>query len=179
MKLTPAAEKICTNQDYQKPPLPKGVKIVEIKRFTGEDGAFNELVRLDSQGKVVIPKELRGFSVRQINHSLIVPAAIKAWHLHFKQDEIWFIHPDSALIIGLLDVRQKSKTKNLKVRLALGRGKAHLVYIPRGIAHGLANPYQEPATMTYLVNNHFDPLDEKRLPAEFGVEEDFWQLKKG
>lgn len=178
MKLISETEKVIATQDYSKPVLIEGVKVVELKRFTTEDGAFNEVVRI-KQGKVEVPEELAGFETAQINHSLLIPGTVKAWHLHFLQDEIWFIHPESSALVGLLDVRLNSPTSRLSMRLGLGRGKAYLIFIPRGVAHGLANFNSSPLTMTYLVNRCFDVNDEKRLPYDFGVEKDFWQLKKG
>lgn len=178
MKLAEEVLKIVTDQSYQKKPLIAGVKIVELKRHLAEDGAFAEIVRFE-RGKIVAPEEFRGFVVAQVNHSLMVPGTVKAWHLHQLQDEIWFVHPSACLIAGLLDVRTGSKTKNLTMRLSLGGGRACLLYIPCGVAHGLSNPYFGNATMTYLVSRHFDGSDEKRLPFDFGVNKDFWEIKKG
>lgn len=179
IKLIREAKEKAYLQSYQKQAFIEGVQLIEIKRFTGEDGAFNEIVRLDEQSRVVIPQELAGFQVRQLNHSLVVPGTIKAWHFHQRQDEIWFIHPRSQLIVGLLDIRSKSKTVKKTMKLALGNGRAHLLFIPRGVAHGLANLYSQPATMTYLVNNWFDGSDEWRLPFDFQVDRDFWAIEKG
>lgn len=178
MKIVKKAANILRQQNYEQPPIIEGVKLVELKRFSGDDGAFNEVVRTE-EGRVVTPDQLKGFSVLQVNHSLVVPGVVKAWHLHLKQDEVWFVHPEGSLIAGLLDLREESKTKELIMRLNLGRGKASLLYIPAGVAHGLANPYPQEATMTYLVNNHFDGTDEKRLPFDFMVGKDFWEIKKG
>ncbi|MCJ7827828.1 dTDP-4-dehydrorhamnose 3,5-epimerase family protein [Patescibacteria group bacterium] len=178
VKLVKKAEAVLTAQSYEKQSLVEGVRLVERKRFTGDDGAFGEVVRLE-KGLLTQPEELKGFEVKQINHSLCVAGTLKAWHIHSNQDEVWFVHPRGALIAGLLDGREGSKTKGLTNRFCLGRGKAHLLYIPRGVAHGLSNPFSKGATMTYLVNNHFDGSDEKRLPFDFGVEKGFWQIKKG
>ncbi len=180
MKLTSEAEKVLFRQSYEKTSVVDGVRVVEIKRFTGEDGAFSEIVRIED-GLLVQPQDLVDlrFEVRQVNHGLVVPGTLKAWHLHGEQDEIWFVHPEARVIVGLLDVREGSKTERTAMRLSLGSGKAHLVYIPRGVAHGLANPYPEQATMTYLVNNWFNGEDELRLPVNFGVEPDFWEIRKG
>ncbi len=178
IKIIEQVKKNLTKQDY----LPKrsidGVKILELKRFLGSDGSFNELVRIKN-GQIIIPEELKGFKIKQINHSRVVPGVIKAWHCHQKQDEIWFIHPETKVIVGLLDIRENSKTKRLSMKLSLGDGKAQLVYIPRGVAHGLSNPYQKEVTMTYLVNNWFDGSDEWRLPDDFLVGKEFWEIEKG
>lgn len=178
IKIIEQAKKVLSKQDYSPKKLIEGVEIIELKRFTGEDGSFNEVVRLE-RGKVVVPEQLKGFKVRQINHSGVVPGVIKAWHCHQYQDEIWFVHPEGKLLIGLLDLRLRSPTKKQTVKLSLGDGRAHLLYIPRGVAHGLSNPYPKEAMMTYLVNNWFDGQDEWRLPFDFLVGEEFWEIEKG
>lgn len=178
MKLVKAAEEIIGTQDYSPQKMIEGVELVELKRFTGADGSFNELVRLE-RNRVKLPEEMKGFEIKQINHSRAVPGTLKAWHLHLEQDEIWFVHPEGKLIVGLLDLRERSKSKEISMKFSLGDGRAHLLYIPRGVAHGLSNPYKQEATMTYLVNNWFDGSDEKRLPFDFLVGADFWQIEKG
>ena len=174
-----SAKKQTFRQDYSPKKFIEGIKLTEVKRFTGEDGSFNEIVRLDQKGSVVVPDELAGFVIRQINHSRVVPGTVKAWHFHYQQDEIWFIHPEAKVIVGLLDLREGSKTKKLSMKLSLGDGRTYLVYIPRGVAHGLSNPYQKEATMTYLVNNWFNGEDEQRLPYDFLVGKEFWEIEKG
>jgi dTDP-4-dehydrorhamnose 3,5-epimerase len=176
--IDPKAASLLDKENYSPQKTIQDVKMIELKRFTGEDGSFNEAVRIDN-GKVVLPSELYGFEVKQINHSRVVPNTVKAWHLHQNQDEIWFIHPEAKLIVGLLDVRENSPTNGLSMKFALGDGRAHLLYIPRGVAHGLSNPYYQDATMTYLVNNWFDGADELRLPYYYIVDREFWDLSRG
>lgn len=178
MNIISKAKEKTSKQDYSSQEIIEGVRVVELKRFTGEDGSFNELVRLEG-GKVVQPEEVKRFEIKQINHSRVVPGTVKAWHWHKDQDEIWFIHPESKVIVGLLDIREESKTSKKFMKLSLGDGRAHLVYIPKGVAHGLSNPYNKDATMTYLVNSHFEMEDELRLPFDFIVGDDFWELEEG
>jgi len=164
-------------QDYSKKPVIEGVKIIEIKRFTGEDGTFEELVRVNEEGCLEVFPE---FKVRQINRSKILPNAVKAWHLHFKQEDIWYVEPEDHMILGLWDLREKSPTKDLKMRVVLGAGFSRLVYIPRGVAHGVVNVNNQPGTIIYFVNAQFnfqDP-DEHRLKWD-AVGADFWIPEKG
>ncbi len=66
------------------------------------------------------------------------------------------------------------------MRLILGAGKAQLLLIPRGVAHGCANIGAVPSTIVYYVNQQFnlaDP-DERRLPWNI-LGEDFWQMTPG
>ncbi len=164
-------------QDYTKKPMIEGVKIVEIKNFVGEDGDFSELMRLAPNGE---SEQFPGFALRQMSRSKMYPGSVKAWHIHFAQEDIWHILPENTLLVGLWDIRKDSPTKGVTMRLALGGGKGHLVYIPRGVAHGGANYGNKPATILYFVNAQFniENPDEIRLPwDELG--EDFWSPTKG
>ena len=164
-------------QEYGEKKEIEGVKIVGIeKNFVVEDGRFVEIGRLSEEGTLLDLPELR---VRQINYAEVVPGTRKAWHVHLKQNEAWFIHPASQLIVGLMDLREDSPTKGNVIRRVLGGGKTHLVFIPKGVAHGLSNPYPETATMNYLVDQYYDGKDEYRLPFDFEVGEDFWEIRKG
>lgn len=164
-------------QDYNKKPSIEGIKIVELKNSTGEDGDFSELIRLNEQGEAA---EFPGFFLRQVNRSKMLPGTIKAWHIHYNQEDIWHIPPSDQLLLGLLDVRKDSPTKHLTMRLALGNGKAHLVYIPRGVAHGASNLSKKATTVVYFVNQQFDinDPDERRLPWDI-IGSNFWEMTKG
>ena len=176
--LAPDYRKLAEREKYEKKPLIKGVRIIEAKHFVTEDGSFAEIVRLKEGGELEI-EGLPSFQLRQINHSEAIPGTTKAWHFHLKQDEIWYVEPRGRLIVGLLDLRKDSDTKGEVMRLILGGGRARLLYIPRGVAHGLANRSQETVGMVYLVNRQFDGTDEWRLPPEIEVGEDFWEIQAG
>jgi dTDP-4-dehydrorhamnose 3,5-epimerase len=168
-------------QEYGRKALIQGVYLVRTEFYPVEDGLFAELVRLDEEGRVAI-EGLPPLAVRQINYSELEPGAVKAWHFHQKQDEIWYVPPlDGPVIVGLLDLREGSVDKSKSSRLNLGGGKAYLLYIPKGVAHGIANLGQERARLIYFVDNQFDPQhpDEGRLPPGFGVKEGFWEMSKG
>ncbi len=162
-----------STQDYSKKPLIDGVKIVELKNMVGEDGNFSELMRLSENGE---SQEFSGFFVRQISTSHILGGSIKAWHVHFAQEDVWHIMSNNKMIVGLLDVRKESVTKDLSMRLSLGGGKAHLLYIPRGVAHGAVNISKKSGTIIYFVNQQFnvENPDEHRLPWDI-LGEDFWK----
>lgn len=164
-------------QDYSKKTPIEGVKIVEIKKFVGEDGTFEELARIDDNGELEL---FPGFKLKQINRSKILPKAIKAWHLHLDQEDIWYVRPEDHLLLGLWDLRKDSKTRDIKMRIVMGAGSAKLVYVPRGVAHGVANFSGKKADIIYFVNNlfNFSKPDEYRLPWD-KAGADFWQMQKG
>lgn len=176
MKLTKKFAPKVSRQQYEAKPTLDGVRFVDLRRFLDDGGEFEELARV-SAGRL---DGLPDFEVRQVNHSLMQPGAVKAWHLHEHQEDVWFVPPDERVLVGLLDVRSGSKTEGLTMRFVLGDGLARLVYIPRGVAHGAANPYPRPARILYFVNQTFDPArpDELRLPSD-AAGDDFWTLRPG
>lgn len=165
-------------QDYSPRPQINGVKVVDLKAFTDDGGYFLELARLPQLAEQHFP----GFVLQQLNYSEMDPGVIKAWHLHEHQDDIWFVPPSHRLLVALRDVRDGSESKDVTMRLVAGRGKAQLIFIPRGVAHGAANLWQQPAAILYFVNQQFtadpDKNDEYRLPwDQFGAE--VWEMTKG
>jgi len=166
-----------TVQDYSKKPVIDGVQIINLNLFVDDGGALAEVLRFDEQGNLLILPE---FKVRQTTYSQMLPGTIKAFHLHFNQEDVWFVQPYDRVLVGLFDARKDSSTYNKQMRFILGAGRAQALYIPRGVAHGLANVWSQPANMIYFVNQHFDPSqpDEHRLPWD-SLGQDFWEIRKG
>ena len=164
-------------QPYGKKTPIEGVKVFEVKRMSGEDGTFEELLRVDDKGFLELVPEMQ---VRQINRSKLLPGSIKAWHLHFKQEDLWYVPPEDHMILGLWDVRSDSPTKEQKMKIVLGNGISRLVLVPRGVAHGVVNVARRPGTIFYFVNNQFNlnEPDERRLPWD-KLGASFWEIEKG
>lgn len=169
-------QKLLTTQDYSKKETIEGIKIVELKQFSDDSGSFNEVARLDGG----LLKDFPDFELKQVSYSLMEPGAIKAFHLHLKQEDIWFIPPSDKLVIGLVDLRSGSKTYKVEQKVILGAGKASLLYIPRGVAHGAANLTNKNAQIFYFVSEQFNPEDpdEKRLPWDF-LGKNYWEKQPG
>jgi len=176
--LAPKYRNLAERQKYEKKIEIEDVRILEAKHFITEDGTFSEIVRLKEGGELEI-EGIPSFALRQVNYSEAIPGTTKAWHFHLKQDEIWYVESRGRLIVGLLDLRENSETKGEVMRLILGGGRARLLYIPRGVAHGLANRSQKTVGMVYLVNKQFDGTDEWRLPPDTKVGNDFWEIQRG
>ncbi len=170
-----ARSKVYT-QDYAPKTLIDGVKVVSLRNFAGEEGAFCELMRLDESG---LCKEFPGFSVRQINWSSQFPGSVKAWHMHLSQDEVWYVPAESHLVAGLWDVRKGSKTFGKTNRIVLGRDTNRLLFIPRGVAHGSANFSKNLGIILYFMNSQFDVSkpDEQRIPWD-SLGQDFWKPER-
>lgn len=167
---------ILTTQNYGKNQPIDGVTILPLSYYKDDSGEFVELGRLKN-GKL---EKVPNFSVAQANVSVLLPGAVKAFHIHFDQSDVWYVSPHERLLVGLLDTRKDSPTKDQKARLVLGSGTANLLVIPPGVAHGAANPWEKPVTMFYFTDRQFEAgnPDEHRLPFDlFGKE--FWELKKG
>jgi dTDP-4-dehydrorhamnose 3,5-epimerase len=167
-----------TVQSYQARPRIEGVTFHDLKRFVDDGGSFLEMARL-SAGEM---KARPGPEIRQINYAVLEPGTIKAFHLHFRQSEFWFVPPESRLLMGLVDVRRGSPTCRVSMRFVLGEGQPRLLFIPAGVAHGAANLTDRLAQVFYLTDQEFDPdpsrCDERRLPWDV-MGASFWEREKG
>jgi dTDP-4-dehydrorhamnose 3,5-epimerase len=168
---------VLTTQSYAPRTNIEGVKIIELRTFQDDGGAFAEIIRLDDNGRLAA---IPDFQVRQSSWSVVQPGAIKAFHIHYNQDDVWFVPPTERLLVGLVDARADSPTLNAQMRLLLGGGVARLLFIPRGVAHGCANVGNTTSQLVYFVNQHFDAAapDEHRLPFDI-VGKDFWEMTPG
>jgi dTDP-4-dehydrorhamnose 3,5-epimerase len=164
-------------QDYSKKTPIEGVQLINLNHFVDDGGALAEIVRLDDSGRLQVFPE---FQVKQSTYSQVLPSAIKAFHLHYNQEDVWFVLPNDRLLIGLFDARKDSPTYKNSMRFVMGAGRAQILYLPRGVAHGLANVWTAPAHMIYFVNQCFNPdqPDELRLPWD-SLGADFWDIRKG
>ncbi len=166
-----------TTQSYAPGTTIDGVEFLQLRPMVEEGGDFMELLRLNGSGELAAKP---GMHVKQVNFSRVMPGAIKAFHLHFSQEDVWFVPPADRLIIGLVDVREASPTYQQRMRFVLGAGQSRMVFIPRGVAHGAANVGSQPAQMIYFVNQHFsaEEPDEHRLPWDM-CGADFWNILPG
>jgi dTDP-4-dehydrorhamnose 3,5-epimerase len=163
-------------QSYSAKSFIDGVKILELKSFPGDDSDFGEVLRLTSSGHVEV---LPDFHLRQINRTELFPGSQKGWHVHANQDELWYVSPKHALFVGLWDVRRGSSTEGVTMRINLGFCASRMLFIPRGVAHGVANFSGRSAELWYFVNNQFNPddPDEGRLPWD-ACGREFWSPER-
>lgn len=167
MNLGDDAQRAFSVQDYSPAPEIAGVQIQDLKRFNDDGGSLTELGRLEGGLHAAFP----GFEVKQVNYSEVEPGAIKAFHLHRRQTDVWFVPPGDKMLLVLLDVRTDSPTRKVQRRLVLGDGTSRLVRIPPGVAHGVRNLASARGRIIYFVDTHFSPSpdasDEGRLPWDF------------
>lgn len=178
VQLNDDASRAYALQDYRPSTRIDGVQIVDLKRFHDDGGAITELGRL-AEG---VHAQLPGFVVRQVNYSEMEPGAVKAFHLHKRQTDVWYVPPHDKLLLVLADVRQGSPTERATMRLVIGDGTSRLVRIPPGVAHGCRNIGAERGRILYFVDVQFSPdpneSDEGRLPWDhFGAQ--IWEIVRG
>ena len=164
-------------QDYSPKTPIADVQVVQLRRFNDDGGAMTELGRLDGG----LHKDLPGFEVRQVNYSVVEPMATKAFHLHRRQTDVWYVPPSDKLLLVLADVRKGSPTEGTVQRMILGDGNSRLVRIPPGVAHGCKNLRPTtPSVIVYFVDVQFsidEHCDEGRIPWDsFG--EEVWEVAK-
>jgi dTDP-4-dehydrorhamnose 3,5-epimerase-like enzyme len=178
MDLSPEAKRAFQLQSYTPAQAIDGVELVELKRFSDDGGNFTELGRLNGSMHADFP----GFEVRQINYSEMEPGAIKAFHLHRRQTDVWYVPPSDKMLLVLIDLRAGSQTENAHRRLVLGDGASRLVRIPPGVAHGVRNLAATRVRIIYFVDTHFSPdpeqSEEGRLPWDLAGTE-IWETVRG
>ncbi len=176
IKIHSSLDKEVYIQDYSPRKFIEGVTINNLKNFVGEEGDFSEVVRLDVNGEL---EAYPGFKLRQVNRTRMFPSTIKAWHLHLKQSEIWYIPPSSRMLVALWDTREDSPTFNETMRMAAGGGNSLMIYIPNGVAHGAWNYSNDPVDFFYFVDSQFniDDPDESRIRWDY-LGADFWDFAK-
>lgn len=177
MQLDPQFESALSKQDYTPTQSIDGVEIVSLQLHTDDGGNFLEIARLQDG---VVAGLKQPFPVAQLSMSIMMPGVVKAYHMHERQDDLWFVPPFERLLVNMHDLRADSPTLNAHQRLVLGGGKAQLLRIPAGVAHGAKNCYAQPMHLFYATSSQFDVSnpDELRLNWDhFG--KDVWDLTKG
>jgi hypothetical protein len=102
---------LITTQSYKSKDAIEDVKLIDLPLYNDDCGAFSEIVRLHENNTVV---NLEQFHAKQLSWSNVLPGVIKAFHLHYTQDDLWFVPPSESLLIGLFDCREnKTGTINL------------------------------------------------------------------
>ncbi len=178
MEINKKAKDSFSYQDYAGTPRIDGVEIVDLVRFNDDGGAITELGRLTAG----IHGQLQGFECKQINYSEVTAGAIKAYHMHQRQTDVWYVPPNDRFLLVLHDARTGSPTEGTTMRFILGDGNNRLVRIPPGVAHGTKNLGADTGRIIYMVDVHFSTnpgqCDEGRLPWDF-LGEGIWEVTKG
>lgn len=171
-------EQVARLQNYGEKSSIEGVGIIKLRRFNDDGGSFTELSRIEDGMFTEVP----GFKIAQINFSDMVPQSVKAFHVHRRQTDVWFVPPDSKILLILVDLRADSPTNGNLMRFVIGDCNSQLIVIPPGVAHGCKNIGQEKACLVYFMDQQFsvetEKCDEWRLPWDhFGAQ--LWEVRKG
>jgi dTDP-4-dehydrorhamnose 3,5-epimerase len=175
MNLSSKAKSEYKLQSYAASPTIEGVSWSELRRFNDSGGSMMELLRFESLAEA----GLTDFTPRQLNYSILHSGVIKAFHLHKRQTDVWFVPPEDRVLLVLVDVREGSPTEGVQQSLMLGDGRSGWIRVPPGVAHGCRNLGEADARILYLTDVTFDAepsrCDEGRLPWDY-VGADVWEI---
>lgn len=131
-----------------------GVQLIALKDYTDERGFFREVAK----------KSWKVSSIRQVSVSQTKPGIIKAFHWHERQNDAWHLL-EGKILVGLHDLRKKSKTSGQTVSFEWDANTPCLLVIPKKVAHGYKVLGAQNAVMLYLMDTeyHSKKPDEKRL----------------
>lgn len=132
----------------------EGTVLEDLVTHTDERGFFREIIRVTDEFFA------EGFG--QWSHSLMYPGVIKAWHIHKKQIDWWYVC-NGLLKVALHDTRPDSPSYRETMEFLMGDDQpARLVRIPPGVAHG-CKCLNGPANLFYVTSSVYDPDDEGRI----------------
>lgn len=132
----------------------EGTVLEDLVTHTDERGFFREIIRVTDEFFA------EGFG--QWSHSLMYPGVIKAWHIHKKQIDWWYVC-NGLLKVALHDTRPDSPSYRETMEFLMGDDRpARLLRIPPGVAHG-CKCLSGPANLLYVTSSVYDPDDEGRI----------------
>jgi dTDP-4-dehydrorhamnose 3,5-epimerase len=130
-----------------------GVLIVALTSHGDERGRFVETFRQEWLPDGA-PTMVQG------NRSDSQAGTLRGLHYHLHQSDYWYV-PRGRLLVALHDIRRTSATTGTSLGFEIGETNEVGVYIPPGVAHGFQAVTD--VTLTYLVDNYYDPNDENGL----------------
>ena len=134
-----------------------GVVLEGLKTHADERGFFREIIRITDEFFQ------EGFG--QLSHSRMHQGVVKAWHLHRKQTDWWYVG-SGVLKVALYDTRRESPTHEKLVEVFMGDNQdAQVLKIPPGVAHGCKS-ISGPVNLYYITSNTYNPEDEGRIPHD-------------
>jgi dTDP-4-dehydrorhamnose 3,5-epimerase len=135
----------------------QGVELKALETHADERGFFREVIR--------VTDEFFGEGFGQWSHSQMYPGVAKAWHIHPRQVDWWYV-PIGTLKVALHDRRADSPTRGETMELFLGENATPAVLkIPPGVAHG-CKAVGAIAHLFYVTSRTYDPKEEGRIPHD-------------
>ena len=149
-----------------------GVRIEPFPIYPDDRGYFLEVQRLGRGLAADFPPE-----TTQISAALNYPGAVKAFHYHAYQTDLW-APVKGTLQVALADLRRQSRTFGKRNTLYIGALRPWRLLIPPGVAHGYKVIGNEAALLVYLTNRMYNPQDEGRIRYDDpGIAYD-WETQK-
>ena len=146
----------------------QGVHVVTPDVYPDQRGFFVETYRREW-----IPEASR--EMVQANRGDRQSGCIVGLPYHLHQADYWYV-PFGTVRVVLHDLREGSPTEGVTQQTDLTGTDHRGIYIPPGVAHGFATLTD--ATITYLVDNYYNPSDElgvawddPEIAADWGVDE--------
>ena len=134
-----------------------GVRAEPVTIHPDDRGYFLEVLRM-GQG---LPAGFPAAST-QVSAALSYPGAIKAFHYHLRQTDLW-VPSVGMLQVALVDLRRGSKTFGARNTLYVGTLRLWQILIPPGVGHGYKVIGTQAALLVYVTDRFYNPEDEGRL----------------
>lgn len=132
----------------------EGVVLKDLITHCDDRGYFREIIR--------VTDDFFGEGFGQWSHSLMYQGVAKAWHIHTRQTDWWYV-ASGVLKVALHDIRPDSSTHGVLMELMLGdHQQVQVLRIPPGVAHG-CRCISGPSHLFYVTSREYDPNDEGRL----------------
>ncbi len=148
-----------------------GVRVLPAALWADDRGYFLEVARFGKGLAEGFPPE-----TTQVSAALTYPGAIKAFHFHRHQTDVWCV-THGMFQVALVDLRPDSATFGHKNTLYLGSLRPWQVLIPPGVGHGYKVIGTDPAMLVYLTDRFYNPEDEGRIAYnDPGIAYD-WELQ--
>ncbi|MBI4892725.1 MAG: dTDP-4-dehydrorhamnose 3,5-epimerase family protein [Acidobacteria bacterium] len=148
-----------------------GVRVQPHALWADDRGYFLEIARFGQGLAAEFPPEST-----QVSAALTYPAAIKAFHFHLHQTDLWVV-TQGMFQVALVDLRPDSPTYGVKNTIYVGQLRPWQILIPPGVGHGYKVIGRDPAMLVYLTNRIYNPADEGRIAYnEPGINYD-WELQ--
>lgn len=145
------------------------VVIKKLITHSDDRGYFREILRDDDE-------LLSRFGQTSITKTY--PGAIKAFHWHKNQDDLWYVADGMAQVV-LHDMREESPTQSETQVIYAGEDNPVLILIPIGVAHGYQVLGNKPVLLFYHVTQSYDPAnpDEERIAYDDPAIGFDWSIK--
>ena len=135
----------------------EGVVIKKLVTHSDDRGYFREIIR--------VTDDFFSGGFGQWSVSQMYQGVIKAWHIHKKQVDWWYVH-SGVIKVALYDTRKDSSTYKEIMEMLMGDNQpAQVLCIPPGVAHG-CKCLSAQANLFYITSNVYDPDDEGRIPHD-------------